>query len=247
MIPSERINYIREIARRLSKEDWTIIDLTLRQFGLMTQETWSGDASAYVIERISGASDMTLIEIAEHLGYSYGASNSSLEPSFWQPSLFRVFISHLSKNKALAAELQAEFEHLNITSFVAHNDIEPTREWEDEILLALSTCDAVIAILDPDFHESLWTDQEIGYALGKGTLVITIQNGRAPYGFMARFQAVNGLKAEVKTVAEDIMRQFLTHKLTTKRFSQALVAALESSRKDSSAFSKRFNTWIKHY
>ncbi len=237
MGPSERVNYIREIARRLSKEDWAIIDVTLRQFGLMTRDTWSGNSSSYVIEMIDGAADMTLAELGEHLGYSYGVTDSSLEPSFWKPSLFRVFISHLSSNRALAADLQREFEPLNISSFVAHNDIEPTREWEDEILLALSTCDAVVAILDAAFHESLWTDQEVGYALGRGTLVVTIQNGRAPYGFMGRFQAVNGVNASMKDVAADIMRQFLTHKQTTKRFSQALVSALEAS--GSFASSKR--------
>jgi hypothetical protein len=229
MGPSERINYIREIARRLSAEDWPVIDLTLRQFGLMTQNAWSGDKSGYVIEMISGAADITLTELGEHLGYSYGTKVSSIEPSFWHPGRFRVFISHLSNNKTFAAELQKEFENLNITAFVAHNDIVPTREWEDEILLALSTCDAMVAVLDPQFHESSWTDQEVGFALGKGILVITVQKGLTPYGFMARFQAVNGANGETKDIAEEIMRQFLTHKQTTRRFTQTLVAALESS------------------
>jgi hypothetical protein len=33
-------------------------------------------------------------------------------------------------------------------------DIEPTRKWQDEIELALSTADALVAMLTPGFHES---------------------------------------------------------------------------------------------
>ena len=29
----------------------------------------------------------------------------------------------------------------------------------------------LVALLTPDFHESKWTDQEVGFAIGKGVLV----------------------------------------------------------------------------
>lgn len=50
----------------------------------------------------------------------------------------RLFISHVSAIKADAASLFDELRAYGISSFVAHQDIEPTKEWEDEIRLRAS-------------------------------------------------------------------------------------------------------------
>lgn len=47
--PSQRITLIKEIAQRLSTEDWYLIDLTLKQFGFSVSETWGGNGDAYVM------------------------------------------------------------------------------------------------------------------------------------------------------------------------------------------------------
>jgi nucleoside 2-deoxyribosyltransferase len=57
-------------------------------------------------------------------------------------------------------------------------NIEPTKEWQNEIEAALSTCDALVALLHPGFHVSMWTDQEIGYAMGRGIPVYSVGFGQ---------------------------------------------------------------------
>ena len=52
MRPGERIKLIREISERMNQEDFTVIDLILREFDLPTQDTWNGDKSSYVIQMV---------------------------------------------------------------------------------------------------------------------------------------------------------------------------------------------------
>lgn len=229
MTPSDRINVIREIACRLSPEDWPLIDLTLQQFSLPWTDQWQGEKNSYVIKMISGAKDDALLQLASHLGYEYQQETSAIEPQFWRPGYFRLFLSHLATNKEKATLLQGELLNFHISSFVAHKDIQPAKEWEEEILVGLSTCDALLAFLDPGFHQSHWTDQEIGFAMGRGSLVITVSLGETPYGFMGRFQALDGKGKPEADLAKEICHTLTIHKQTAKRMSYALLSKFEIS------------------
>jgi hypothetical protein len=107
---------------------------------------------------------------------------------------FKLFISHLSNHKKKASDLQKVLKRYGISSFVAHEDIEPSKEWQNEIENALHTMDALTAILMDGFKESNWCDQEIGFALGKGVLIIPIKKDINPYGFIGKYQAIQATK-----------------------------------------------------
>ena len=62
-----------------------------------------------------------------------------------------------------------------MSCFVAHVDIHPTKEWQDEIESALSSMDGFVALLTDKFHESDWTDQEVGFALARGVPIIAVR------------------------------------------------------------------------
>ncbi len=68
-------------------------------------------------------------------------------PSFWQTGLFRLFLSHTHVYKANAHRLKVALRKYSIDAFVAHDDIEPTKEWQLEIERALWTADALAALL----------------------------------------------------------------------------------------------------
>jgi TIR domain len=68
--------------------------------------------------------------------------------------------------------------------------IEPTREWQKVIELALRSCDVLMAYVTPDFAQSRWTDQEVGWAMGRGVVLIPVKVGADPYGFFGTYQAV---------------------------------------------------------
>jgi hypothetical protein len=54
----------------------------------------------------------------------------------------------------------------------------------------LASMDAFVALLTEKFHTSEWTDQEVGYALGRGVPLIAVKLGADPYGFIGKFQAL---------------------------------------------------------
>jgi hypothetical protein len=108
----------------------------------------------------------------------------------WGNSGYKVFLSHRSAVKGKTTELKKNLDIFGISAFVAHEDILPTREWQEEIENALSSMDAFVALLTEDFHESDWTDQEVGFAVGRGVPVICVKLGRDPYGFIGKFQAL---------------------------------------------------------
>jgi TIR domain len=85
---------------------------------------------------------------------------SEKPPSFWRQGFFRLFISNTSANKISAHNLKASLANYQVAAFVAHDDIEPTTEWQAEIELALRTMHALTAITTPDFIESRWCDQK---------------------------------------------------------------------------------------
>jgi hypothetical protein len=74
--------------------------------------------------------------------------------SIWTPHYFRLFLSHVATYKAPAQQLKIAPSLYNISCFVAHSDIRPTKAWQDEIEEALGTMDALAALLTPDFHGS---------------------------------------------------------------------------------------------
>jgi hypothetical protein len=228
LTPSQRISLITEITKRLSEEGWSLIDLTLNQFSL--EATISGGTGEYIISALQNAPDQTLIELAHHVGFEFkGGATPGIDPPFWQKGMLRVFLSHLSAYREFAAQLQAELARRGIWCFVAHNDIEPTAEWQNEIQTALSTADALVALLHPNFHASNWTDQEIGFAMGRNLPVFSIRFGQDPYGFIGKFQAFNGNEKSAATLAQELFDAYRNHKQTKERMAEVLIRRFEES------------------
>lgn len=116
--------------------------------------------------------------------------NEQLPNIPWDRSPIRVFISHVDQYKTDAMRIKNALADLRIASFVAHEDIEPSEEWQSEIIQALSTMNMFIAFLTPGFHESNWADQEVGFALAKCTPILPVNYGLIPYGFIGKIQAL---------------------------------------------------------
>lgn len=137
----------------------------------------------------------------------------------WGKEGFRIFLSHKSEVKVETAKLKERLKLFGVSCFVAHEDIHPTREWQDEIESALATMDAFVALMTEDFHDSDWTDHEVGFALARAIPIIAVQLGRTPYGFLAKFQ---GLSSNWGEAATDIVNVLIKN----DRMLSAYVGAL---------------------
>lgn len=191
MLPGDRIETIRRIASDLgdASRDWEDVELILRQFGFPTMGEGGSSPRAYVMATVEHGADNNLIALDEYLrgGVSAVAPDPSELP--WEPGTFRLFISHTSPHAALCDEMRTIFARWRIDAFVAHTTIEPTREWQREIEVALASCQAMTALLTPDLISSAWCDQEVGYCVARKVPIVPVRMGADPHGFIGKYQA----------------------------------------------------------
>lgn len=229
MKPSDRIHLIKEISTALGKENWNLIDLTLKQFGLPWSYQWNGSGTEdYILDMISDISDQSLVELAKHLGV-VTELESAETPDFWSPNQPRIFFSHLATEKKTVAAIKTELEKYGLVCFVAHEDIEPTKQWQSEIELALTSMDALVALLTQGFHESKWTDQEVGVAIGRKVPIIPLKVGLDPYGLFGKFQALPVQGKEPSLIAKEIVELLAKKPQIAFKISSALISRLEES------------------
>jgi hypothetical protein len=137
----------------------------------------------------------------------------------WGDESFRLFLSHKAQVKKQTASLKERLSLFGIAAFVAHEDIQPTRAWQNEIENALHSMDAFAALMTDDFHDSDWTDQEVGFALARGVPVIAVHLGLNPYGFIGKFQA---LRTDWNDATEGIVKLLIKHERMFSAYVQAL-------------------------
>lgn len=140
-------------------------------------------------------------------------STGTIPAGPWKEGFLRLFLSHTKANKQLAGKIRERLLEQGIDAYVAHDMIEPTKEWMDEIEVALRTCDATTAILSEDFVESQWCDQEIGISIGRRILIIAVRQGADPHGFISKFQAVPGdaTPMAAETISTSLLETLVSH------------------------------------
>jgi hypothetical protein len=225
----DRLNLISAIGRVLqSRMTFSDIDIYLEGFGINCQDRVPSYNSkwVYVKEILADVDIQTILEIANELeiAHSYPVEDmdESIEAEFWHPNHFRLFVSHLSTYRKQVAALQRYLLGFGISAFVAHKDIEPTKEWQNELENALNSMDALAALLSPDFRDSYWTDQEIGAAVGRGVLVIPLKQGTDPYGFIQKYQALDISGKKPSIVADEVFSILMSNSLTKTKLANSL-------------------------
>jgi len=179
------------------------------------------------------------LELADEADAEYQQAQSlAQQPStnpdtlpFWTPGELRMFMSHRDTHKAAARDLADALKPFGISAFVAHDTIEPMTTWQREIEKGLETMEVMLAFVTDDFHDSVWTNQEIGYALGKGVPIIPVKfEQRDPEGFLGAKQALKGYRLDRIEDAAPAIYGVLVEKLGQKgRLQQALISAFASS------------------
>ncbi len=228
----ERFTLIDKIGRELqSKMTYSDINGYLQSFKINTSKQTSGTNSkwVYVKELLADISDELVLEIADDLGMSPQTEDIDLsDTDFWIPGYLRLFISHKSNPdiKVKVGYLQKALLEYGISCFVAHEDIKPTKVWQQEIEKALFSMDALAAILSEGFKESDWTDQEVGVALGRNITVIPVIKDIHPYGLFGKFQGVKTSNKNVGDTAKDIFKILTENKKTRPKMLASIAEKL---------------------
>lgn len=225
MKPGDRISSIRRVAGALSEMQSADMDLALEEFGFQRSDPRDYDSSYdYAVYQLRRGGDESLAEIDAYLfPPDTGNGNDAVEDGPWKVGSFRLFISHTSANKERAGNLAKVLARYGVDAFVAHDTIEPTREWQAEIERALATCDALCAILTPDFVESRWSDQEVGFVVGRKKLIVPLKVGADPHGFIGKYQALSITDRDAGSVADKVLVTLVRSPLTAEAIAPAVV------------------------
>lgn len=139
--------------------------------------------------------------------YQFRPAPDPVTLDFWKPGLVRCFISHRDAHKAEAHRLAEALEEYGISCFVAHDTVGAMKEWRKEIMAGLQTMEIMVVMLTEDFHQSTFTNQEVGFALGAQKPVVCLKLGqKAPEGFVEHIQAVTGKLDQIENSASRLYR-----------------------------------------
>jgi len=145
----------------------------------------------------------------------------------WEPGKFRLFLSHAHQDREFVGGVAAALNGKGIHGFAAHEDIEVHAEWAHVIEYALDTADALVAFASEPSIVSYWCNQEIGWALGRHLLVVSVRLDHAPVGFTSHFQAQKA--TDPAPLAENLLNFMLGRNETGESLTSAVIRSLEAS------------------
>jgi hypothetical protein len=204
---SEKIQLIENIARELQQRyTFSDIDVFLSELKVPIQD-WSGYNSkrTYAKDCLYGIHEKGLKIIAEELNIPTDNIIQTPPQNWVDTTWVKAFISHTAKNKSIATRLRDVLKTYNIIAFVAHEDIKPSEDWQVEIERALKTMDFFISIHTKGFSESIWCQQEVGYAVCRNIKIIPVKFDQDPQGFIGKIQALIRGSKNAEDVAQNIL------------------------------------------
>lgn len=162
-------------------------------------------------------------------------------PSFWQPDHVRVFLSHSAAHKAMVGQVADALLGFGIHGFVAHDTMEESKPWADQIMAALRSAEGFIGLVHPEYSASAWCNQEVGWAYGRGIPCYFIRLGADPAGFPGHIQWPSGGVDTPATLAHRIVQWVVTTPGLGTHIADGLLAELAavSNYIDSGAISER--------
>ncbi len=143
----------------------------------------------------------------------------------------RIFLSYSSLNKVSVGKIKSWLANLGFTVFLAHEDIEPSLEWQKEIIKNLENCHIFIPIITKEFTESKWTDQESGIAFIRKKLIIPVSvGGYNPHGFIGIYQGLSIGRDELEKGCIRMVKTIIKNKKYASKVIDQLIDSLGKSR-----------------
>jgi hypothetical protein len=229
---------LSKFAGRQDGEPWDLVRVNnvMEGFGLDTVYVdFEGDYLNNARVELQEADNDTLVEV-----HSFVISGTSVVGSpedgpdegsdLWTPGQVRLFLSHAAIHKGFVGEVAEHLGLSGIHGFVAHDSIEPTREWQAEIERALRTAHLFVGLVHREFLPSAWTNQEVGWAKGRDIPFFMIRFGADPSGFPGSVQWPSMQTENAGSVAGRIQQWINTLPQYSDTIGGRLLAALENAR-----------------
>lgn len=158
----------------------------------------------------------------------------------------RIFFSYSTDDKKLVGMLKEYLEYMGFEIFLAHEDLAPCVEWQEEIKKNLNRCDIFIPFLTKSFKKSDWTDQEIGIAVAADKFIISLQVDFPPYGFIGKNQGLKVNTNYLRNEDEKTIRNHLKY-IATKIFQTIRIRSIFGDEELKRFFIDRFISSKNYY
>ncbi len=127
---------------------------------------------------------------------------------FARLSKAEAFLSYSHLDKGLAGQVQTELRKAGVQSFLAHEDIEPSEQWRKEIRQHLDSCILFVPIITLNYLSSAWANQETGYAISGGKIVIPlIIDSNGMKGLVEEIQGIPASASSLGSAVSDLVRR----------------------------------------
>lgn len=115
----------------------------------------------------------------------------------------KVFISHSSEERKVAGLLKDFLqEYCGYQVYLAHDDLIPATDFKEGIIKAIKESDFFIPLFSDLFSQSIYTDQEVGIAIGVDKKIIPVKMGINPYGLLSDYQALSVHPDSIESLKE---------------------------------------------
>ncbi len=145
----------------------------------------------------------------------------------WPKAGLRIFASHVAAARGRFGSLKDSFGRFGANLFFAHDDIEGGAPWRKSLLDALSTMDALVTIHSKGFAESVWCNQEVGFALARGIPIISLMDGEPPCGFISETQGIPMRPDSEQEIVGKALALILER--DAKRYGEAMARVLKAA------------------
>ena len=208
---NDRFQLKTELLEKIAGDDWSSdrINILLSEFGAgpWPLSGWDTPSLSDIISAQNDEALKGMYEIAfQGQKARIGTQESSglAELGRWKSGYVRVFFSHSAIYKGYVTEIADFLKKLGVHAFVAHESMEPTLDWQQQIEEALDSMEAFVAFIHPEFLQSAWCQQELGWALGRKVPHFAIRMGSDPAGFIGRIQWPSMAKEPAASVSEHV-------------------------------------------
>jgi len=202
----DRFKLKSNVTDSLMSDQWSYqkADLLFSEFGLGHID--ASDYSDSIVGALSFANDSVLVEMyGVVMGVDIEEVIDVVEASdgtgMWRSGMVRLFLSHSAIQKSFIADVANELAVVGIHGFVAHDAMEYSKPWQEQIEKALRSMEVFVAIVHPEFVDSAWCHEEVGWALGRRVPLYVVRMGNDPNGFTGRDQWPSGFGKSAKEIA----------------------------------------------
>jgi hypothetical protein len=116
------------------------------------------------------------------------------------------FLSYNHNDKATAGQVAQLIETHGDEAFRAHDTIDVSDKWREEILSHLDSCSALVAIVTENFVTAPYPNQEVGIVIGKDKPVFSLKYVPILPGFLEMYQAIDMQYNSLEKAVEQIVR-----------------------------------------